>query len=181
VQDDYISATSSSRRQVEGAAQSHAVTQGQDATKQEAIRRRQERKRERDRIRKDADRAADDIAYSRVCKLLAVKSGPKNTRSKRILNDVESIDQDFERICELLEISMTPRKPLAHRILDIIEGLVERQKHDKDLRRRFEESEAKVALLEFRLAQYSTRSDTASGFPMNSLIVQGSLDTGASL
>ena len=131
VQDDYTSSTSSSRRQVEGAAQSHAVTQGQDATEQEAIRRRQERKRERDRIRKDADRAADDRAYSRVCKLLAVELDPKNTRSKRseclcihrvggiecyvVLNGVEGIDQDFERMCELLEISMTPKETLAHR------------------------------------------------------------------
>jgi uncharacterized membrane protein len=53
---------------------------------------------------------------------------------------------------------MTLRKPLAQRreclpisvifgierfiVLDVIEGLVERQKRDNDLRRRFEESEA---------------------------------------
>jgi hypothetical protein len=131
VQDDYTHATSSSRGPVEGAAQRHAVTQGQDAAKQEAIQRRKQRKRERDRIRKDADRTADDRASSRVCNLLAVDLDPKNTRSERseclcihrvrgtecyvVLNGVESIDQDFERMCELLEISMTPRKTLAHR------------------------------------------------------------------
>ncbi|KAF8495789.1 hypothetical protein F5888DRAFT_541073 [Russula emetica] len=179
VQGDYTRATSSSHGQVEGAAQSHAVTQ--DAARQEASRRRQQRKRENDRIRKEADRAADNRAYSRVCKLLAVRLDPKNTRSERILKGVESIDQGFERVCELLEISMTPRKPLTHRILDVIGGLVEQQKHANDLRRRFEESEAKVAFLEIKLARYSTASDTGSGLPVNTLIAQGSLDTGASL
>ena len=124
-------ATSSSRGQVEGAAQSHAETQGQDTAKQETLRLRQQTKRENDRIRKEAGRAADDRAYSRICDLLAVRSNPKNTRSERseclcihrvggvkrfvVLESVESIDQDFERMCELLEISMTPRKTLPHR------------------------------------------------------------------
>jgi hypothetical protein len=131
VHDDCTRATSSSSGQVEGAAQSHAVTQGQDAAKQEVLRRRQQRKRERDRIRKGGDRAADDRAYSRVCILLALDLDPKNTRSERseclrihrvggiecyvVLEGVESIDQDFESMCELLEILMTPRKTLAHR------------------------------------------------------------------
>jgi hypothetical protein len=66
-------------------------------------------------------------------------------------------------------------------VLDVIEGLVERQKQDNDLRRRFEGSEAKVALLEFKLAQHSTESDTCSGLTMNTLIAQDSLDPGASL
>lgn len=130
VQDDNPRATSSSRRQMEGVAQSQAVTQGQGAAEQEASQRRQ-RKKEKDRIRKEADRAVDDQAYSRVCKLLAVRLVPKKTRSQRsecfsinhvggvkrfvVLKGVESIDQDFERICELLEISMTPRQTLAHR------------------------------------------------------------------
>jgi hypothetical protein len=39
-------------------------------------------------------------------------------------------------------------------VLDVIEGLVERQKQDNDLRRQFELSEAKVALLELKLTQY---------------------------
>lgn len=134
VQDDYPHITSSSRGQVEGASQSHAVTQGQDAARQETHRRRQQKiqaKKERDRIRKESDRAADDRAYSRVCTLLAIKLKPKNTRSQRseclcihrvrdierfvVQEGVESIDQDFEKMCELLEISMTPRKTLAHR------------------------------------------------------------------
>jgi hypothetical protein len=131
VQDDYTRATSSSHGQVEGVAQSYAVTQGPDAAKQEAFRRRRQKKKENDRIRKEADRAADDRAYSSVCKLLAVKLDPKNTRSERseclcilrvggiecyvVLKGVKSIDQGFETMCELLEISMTPGEPLTHR------------------------------------------------------------------
>jgi len=65
-------------------------------------------------------------------------------------------------------------------VLDVIGKLVERQKHD-NLRRRFKESEAKVAFLEIRPAQYSTASDTGFGLPRNVLITQGSLDTGKSL
>ncbi len=86
VRDDYLRATSSSRGQVKGAAQSHAVTQGQDAAQQEAIRRREQKtreKRERDKRRKRADRAGDNRAYPRVCKLLAIKLDPKNTLSER--------------------------------------------------------------------------------------------------
>jgi hypothetical protein len=134
VRDDYPRAASSSRVQVEGAAQTHVVTQGQDAAQQEASQRREQKtreKREGDRRRKRADRAGDDQAYSRVCSLLAIKLDPKNTLSQRseclcihrvgdverfvVLTSVESIDQDFERMCELLEISMSPRKTLAHR------------------------------------------------------------------
>jgi hypothetical protein len=81
--DDYTRAILSSRGQVEGAVQGHAVTQGQDAARQEVIRRRQQRKRERDRLRKDADRATDDRAYSRVCDLFAIQLDRKNTRSSR--------------------------------------------------------------------------------------------------
>ena len=130
VQDDYPHATSSSHGQVGGVAQNHAVALGLDA-KQEAIRLRRKKKREDDRKRKESDRAADERAYSRVCKMLAVKLDPKNTRSQRseyscihrvggvkrfiVLKGVESIDQEFERMCELLEISMTPRETLAHR------------------------------------------------------------------
>ncbi|KAI0271800.1 hypothetical protein BGY98DRAFT_199323 [Russula aff. rugulosa BPL654] len=89
-----------SHEYAEVATQRTAVTQGQSATTQAAQRRRQkaQEKREKDRIRKAADRASDDQAYSRVCQLLAVKLGPKNTRSKRILKDVESIDESFERM-----------------------------------------------------------------------------------
>jgi hypothetical protein len=132
VHDDFPHVTLS-HEYAEVAPQRTAVTQGQSATTQAAQRRRQkaQEKREKDRIRKAADRASDDQAYSRVCQLLAVKLGPKNTRSKRseclyihsvggiechaVLKDVESIDESFERVCELLEISMTPRKPLALR------------------------------------------------------------------
>jgi hypothetical protein len=131
VQDNYPHATSFAHGQVEGVAQSHAVPQGPDAAKQEALRRRQQKKKENDSERKKSDRAADDRAYSRVCQMLAVKLGPKNTRSQRseyscihrvggvkrfiVLKGVESIDQEFERMCELLEISVTPRETLAHR------------------------------------------------------------------
>jgi hypothetical protein len=86
VRDDYPHATSSSRGQVEGVAQSDVVTQGQDATQQEAIRRREQKTREKrdgDKRRKRADRAGDDQAYSRVCNLLAIKLDPKNTLSQR--------------------------------------------------------------------------------------------------
>lgn len=83
VQDDNPRSTSSSHRQMEGAAQSHAVTQNQGAAKQEASRWRQQKKKEGDRIRKEAERAGDDEAYSRVCELLAVKLAPKKTRSQR--------------------------------------------------------------------------------------------------
>jgi|HubBroStandDraft_1064217.scaffolds.fasta_scaffold2135772_1 hypothetical protein len=64
-------------------------------------------------------------------------------------------------------------------VLDVIGGLVERQKHDNDLRRRFEESEAKVALLEFKLARRLNDSNFGSGLPMNTLIAEGSLDMNA--
>ena len=131
VQDDCTRATSSSHGQVENAAQSHTMTQGQDAVaRQEVIRQRQQRKKERDRLRREADPATDDRAYARVCDLLAIKLDRKNTRSERseclcihhvggieryvVLKSVERIDQGFERVCELLEISMTQRKPLAH-------------------------------------------------------------------
>ena len=131
--DDFPHVTLSPHEYAEVATQRAAVTQGQSATTQAAQRRQQkaQEKREKDRIRKAADRASDDQAYSRVCQLLAVKLGPRNTRSKRseclyirsvggiecrvVLKDVESIDESFERVCELLEISMTPRKPLALR------------------------------------------------------------------
>jgi hypothetical protein len=58
---------------------------------------------------------------------------------------------------------------------------VERQKLDDDLRRRFEESEAKVAFLESELAQCSTDSDSGPGLPMNTLVTQGSLDMNTSV
>jgi hypothetical protein len=51
-------------------------------------------------------------------------------------------------------------------VLDVIGRLVERRRHDNDLRRRFEESEAKVALLEFELAQCPTDSNSGSGLPI---------------
>jgi hypothetical protein len=125
--------TLSAHEHADVAAQSPTVAQGQHPITQASQRRQQkaQEKKEKDRIKKAADRASDDRAYSRVCQLLAVKSGPKNTRSKRseclyihntggieryvVLQDVESIDQNFESVCELLEISMTPRKPLALR------------------------------------------------------------------
>ena len=62
-------------------------------------------------------------------------------------------------------------------VLDVIEGLVERQNQDNDLRCQFEESEAKAASLEIKVAQYSRILSLA----MNALIAQGSLDTGATL
>lgn len=78
---------------------------------------------------------------------------------------------------------MTPRKTLADRgeylcmcvificgiecfiVLDAIGELFERQKLDNDLRRQFEDSEAKVALLENKLTQYSTGSNPGLGLP----------------
>ena len=209
VQDDYPHATSSSHGQVEGVSQNHAVAQGLDA-KQEA----REKKKEKDRLRKEAERAADERAYSRVCQMLAVKLDPKNTRSERseclcihrvgsiecyvVLKGVESIDQGFETMCELLEISMAPRKPLTHRseflhiymrcfvsgierfiVLDVIEGLVERQKRDNEVRCRFEESEARVALLEAELAQHSPSQILAPALGRNTFMPQDSGDPGA--
>ena len=58
---------------------------------------------------------------------------------------------------------------------------MERQQHDQDLRRQLEESEAKVARLEIKLARCSTKSDTSSGLPMSTLGAQGSVDPGAGL
>lgn len=83
-QDDFP-VTLSPREHAEVAAQSPTVTQGQSAITEASQRRQQkvQEKREKDRIRKAADRASDDRAYSRVCQLLAVNMGPKNTRSKR--------------------------------------------------------------------------------------------------
>src|SRR5258708_25498220 len=81
-QDGNPPATLSSRGQVEGAAQSQAVTHGQDAITQ-AQRREQRvhKKREKDRERKDAERKNDDPAHALVCQLLEIRSKPKNKRS----------------------------------------------------------------------------------------------------
>src|SRR5258708_36112911 len=77
-------ATLSSRGQVEGAAQSQAVTHGQDATTQAQRReQRARKKREKDRERKEAERKYDDQVYARVCKLLEIASKLKNKRSKQ--------------------------------------------------------------------------------------------------
>ncbi len=131
-QDGNPPATLSSRGQVEGAAQSQAVTHGQDAITQ-AQRREQrvQKKREKDRERKEAERKYDDQAYAMVCKLLEIRSKPKNKRSERseclhthriggiecriVLERVESNEPNYERICELLEISMKPKSTLAQR------------------------------------------------------------------
>jgi hypothetical protein len=131
-QDDNPPATLSSHGQVEGAAQSQAVTQGQDTITQ-AQRREQrvQKKREKDRERKEAERKNDDQAYAMVCKLLEIRSKPKNKRSQQseclrihrvggiersiVLERVESNEPNYERICELLEISMRPKNTLAQR------------------------------------------------------------------
>ncbi len=66
-------------------------------------------------------------------------------------------------------------------VLDAIEILVERRKLDNDLRRQYQESEARVALLEIKLAQRSNESDTGSGLPINTHIALGGPDIDAGL
>lgn len=119
--------------QIQEAAQSHVVTQGQNTITQKASRQyeRVERKRLRDKERKHSDRANDDQAYTRVCEILEIDQMPKNSLSQRsecscihriggierfiVLERVESTEPDYEKICELLDISMNPRDTLAHR------------------------------------------------------------------
>ncbi len=84
MQDDYPLTTLYSLGKVEGAAQSQAVTHGQDATTQAQRReQRARKKREKDRERKEAERKYDDQVYARVCKLLEIASKLKNKRSKQ--------------------------------------------------------------------------------------------------
>jgi hypothetical protein len=83
VQDDYPHATSPSRGQVQGAAQSLIDAHG---TTQEASLERERRvrdKKERDKARKQIERSNDERDYLRICGLLDIPYAPKNTLVNR--------------------------------------------------------------------------------------------------
>ncbi len=80
-QDDHPPATMSSHGQVEGAAQSQGVTQGQDATTQVSQWRgqRSQEKKEKDKVRKRGYRSRNVEEYVKICDLLGIELDPINS------------------------------------------------------------------------------------------------------